>query len=93
MSYTSLRWFIRRRNWGWGGILTVRMADTERGALAEADFGRLGMIGGTGDGTPPRSMGADSGFVLFAALPRPAHQQPAPGGRRRQPEGSLVILR
>ena len=44
VSYTSLRRFILKRNWGRRGIRTVRMADTEPGEVAEADFGRLGML-------------------------------------------------
>ena len=44
VSYTSLRRFIRKRNWGRRNVHTVRMADTEPGEVAEVDFGRLGMI-------------------------------------------------
>ena len=44
VSYTSLRRFIRKRNWGRRSVRTVRMAYTEPGEVAEADFGRLGMI-------------------------------------------------
>ena len=44
VSYTSLRRFIRKRNWGGRSARTVRMAGTEPGEVAEADFGRLGMI-------------------------------------------------
>ena len=44
VSYTSLRRFIRKRNWGRRGARTVRMADTDPGEVAEVDFGRLGMI-------------------------------------------------
>ena len=44
VSYTSLRRFIRKRNWGRRSVRTVRRADTEAGEVAEADFGRLGMI-------------------------------------------------
>ena len=44
VSYTSLRRFIRKRNWGRRSVRTVRMADTEPGEVAEVDFGRLGMI-------------------------------------------------
>ena len=44
VSYTSLRRFIRKRNWGRRSVRTVRMADTAAGEVAEADFGRLGMI-------------------------------------------------
>ena len=43
-SYTSLRRFIRKRNWGGRSRRTVRMADTEPGEVAEVDFGRLGLI-------------------------------------------------
>ena len=46
VSYTSLRRFNRKRNWGRKGIRTVRMADTEPGEVAEADFGRLRMMAG-----------------------------------------------
>lgn len=44
VSYTSLRRFIRKRNWGRRSVRTVRMADTNPGEVAETDFGRLGMI-------------------------------------------------
>ena len=44
VSSTSLRRFIGKRNWGRRSVRTVRMADTEPGEVAEADFGRLGMI-------------------------------------------------
>ena len=44
VSYPSLRRFIVKRNWRQGSKTTVRMADTEPGEVAEADFGRLGMI-------------------------------------------------
>ena len=44
VSYTSLRRFIRKRNWGRRRVRTVRMADTAPGEVAEVDFGRLGMI-------------------------------------------------
>ena len=44
VSYTSLRRFIRKRNWGRRNVRTVRMADTDPGEVAEVDFGRLGMI-------------------------------------------------
>ena len=36
--------FHPERNWGRRSVRTVRMADTEAGEVAEADFGRLGMI-------------------------------------------------
>ena len=44
VSYTSLRRFIRKRNWGRRSARTMRMADTGPGEVAEVDFGRLGMI-------------------------------------------------
>ena len=43
-SYPSLRRFILKRNWRRLGSATVRMADTEPGEVAEADFGRLGLV-------------------------------------------------
>ena len=44
VSYPSLRRFIIHRNWRRRSKTTVRMADTPPGEVAEADFGRLGMI-------------------------------------------------
>ena len=44
VSYPSLRRFIVNRNWRRRSKTTVRMADTPPGEVAEADFGRLGMI-------------------------------------------------
>ena len=44
VSYSSLRRFIVKRNWGRRSVRTVRMADTAAGEVAEVDFGRLGMI-------------------------------------------------
>ena len=44
VSYQSLRRFIINRNWRKRSKTTVRMADTPPGEVAEADFGRLGMI-------------------------------------------------
>ena len=44
LSYQSLRRFIINRNWRRRSKATVRMADTPPGEVAEADFGRLGMI-------------------------------------------------
>ena len=44
VSYPSLRRFIVKRNWRRRSKTTVRMADTPPGEVAEADFGRLGMI-------------------------------------------------
>ena len=40
----SLRRFVINRNWRRRSKTTVRMADTPPGEVAEADFGRLGMI-------------------------------------------------
>ena len=53
VSYTSLRRFIRQRNWGRRSIRTVRMAYTEPGDVAEADFGRLGMVVDPAEGRRP----------------------------------------
>ena len=44
LSYQSLRRFVLKRNWRRVSKTTVRMADTPPGEVAEADFGRLGMI-------------------------------------------------
>ena len=44
VSYPSLRRFILKRNWRRPSKVTVRMEDTPPGEVAEADFGRLGMM-------------------------------------------------
>lgn len=44
VTYTSLRRFVSRRNWGRRSQRTVRMADTKPGEVAETDFGRLGLV-------------------------------------------------
>ena len=44
VSYPSLRRFVLKGNWRKRSKTTVRMADTAAGEVAEADFGRLGMI-------------------------------------------------
>ena len=44
VSYTSLRRFIRRRNWRRHNPRTVRMEPSPPGEVAEMDFGRLGFI-------------------------------------------------
>ena len=44
VSYPSLRRFVLKRNWRKRSKTTVRMEDTPPGEVAEADFGRLGMI-------------------------------------------------
>ena len=45
VAYTCLRRFVIRRGWlGKGSHTTVRMADTKPGEVAEADFGRLGLM-------------------------------------------------
>jgi hypothetical protein len=44
VSYPSLRRFILKRNWRRLSQTTVRREDTAPGEVAEADFGRLGMI-------------------------------------------------
>ncbi|MBT9163697.1 MAG: hypothetical protein DDT24_00617 [Chloroflexi bacterium] len=42
--YISLRRFVLRKGWGKCSQTSVRMADTEPGEMAEADFGRLGLM-------------------------------------------------
>jgi len=44
LSYQPLRRFIINRNWRRRSKTTARMAGTPPGEVAEADFGRLGMI-------------------------------------------------
>ena len=44
VSYPSLRRFILKRNWRKLNTTTVRMEDTPPGEVAEADFGRLGLV-------------------------------------------------
>jgi Transposase and inactivated derivatives len=45
IAYSSLYRFVKRRGWlGRNSHTTVRMADTEPGEMAEADFGRLGLM-------------------------------------------------
>ena len=44
VSYPSLRRFILKRNWRKPSRATVRMEDSPPGQVAEADFGRLGMM-------------------------------------------------
>ncbi|MDP2937439.1 MAG: IS21 family transposase [Chloroflexota bacterium] len=44
VAYTSLRRFIAKRGWGKNSHVTVRLADTPPGEVAEMDFGRLGMV-------------------------------------------------
>tara|TARA_Y100000310_G_scaffold22023_1_gene21266 strand:- start:852 stop:2453 length:1602 start_codon:yes stop_codon:yes gene_type:complete len=44
VTYSSLRRFVNRRNWGRRSQRTVRMADTKPGEVAETDFGRLGLV-------------------------------------------------
>ena len=76
VSYTSLRRFIRKRNWGRRSVRTVRMADTEPGEAAEAGFGRLGMI--TDPATGKRKVVWALIIVLSYSRPcfvRPAHRQ------------------
>ena len=93
LSYTSLRRFIVKRNWGRRSVRTVRMADTPAGELAEADFGRLGIDHRPGDGPAPRGVGADHRAVLLTPLFRLAYVQSEAGGRDRRPGGSVGVLR
>ena len=50
VTYQSLRRFIIKRSWSKPSKTTVRMEDTPPGEVAEADFGRLGLIGDPGTG-------------------------------------------
>ena len=43
-SYQSVRRIVIKRNWHGASRSTVRMEDTPAGEVAEADFGRLGLI-------------------------------------------------
>ncbi len=73
VSYTSLRRFIVKRNWGRRSVRTVRMADTEPGEVAEVDFGRLGLDHRLGAVPSPGGVGADHRAVVLATLFRVAH--------------------
>jgi hypothetical protein len=56
--YTCLRRYVSRRGWfGKSSHLTVRMADTEPGQMAEVDFGRLGLIWDPGSGRKRQAWG------------------------------------
>ena len=44
VSYSTLRRFVQKRNWTRPAGTTVRMEDTPPGEVAEADFGRLGLV-------------------------------------------------
>ena len=44
VSYTSLRRFVRRREWSRRRPVTVRMGESEPGEVAEMDIGRLGLM-------------------------------------------------
>ena len=46
LSYQSVRRFVIKRNWDGASRSTVRMEDAPPGKVAEADFGRLGLIPG-----------------------------------------------
>ena len=93
VSYTSLRRFIVKRNWGQRSVYTVWMADTPPGELAEADFGRLGIDHRPGDGPAPRGVGADHRAVLLTPLFRLGYLHSEAGGRDRRPGGSVGVLR
>ena len=44
VSYSPIRRFFRKRNWGRRSVRTARMADTAPGEVAEVDFGELGSV-------------------------------------------------
>ena len=79
VSYTSLRGFIRKRNWGRRSVRPVRMADTESGEVAEVDFGRLGMI--TDPATGKRGDGLGSIEAITRFLRGHRHFAVPPGNR------------
>jgi len=43
VAYTCLRRYVKRKGWFGHSHTTVRMADTQPGEVAEADFGRMGL--------------------------------------------------
>ena len=44
LSYQSIRRLVIKRNWPGASRSTIRMENTPPGEVAEADFGRLGLI-------------------------------------------------
>ena len=67
VSYPSLRRFIVKRNWRERSKPTVRMEDTSPGEVAEADFGRLGMI------TDPETGGRKAVWAMVIVLGHSRH--------------------
>ena len=93
VSYSSLRRFIVKRNWGSRSVRTVRMADTAPGEVAEVDFGRLGMITDPSHRQAQGGVGADRRAVVLTALFRVADAQPEAGGRDRRPGSGVGVFR
>ena len=67
LSYQSLRRFVLKRNWRKRSKTTVRMEDTPPGEVAEADFGRLGMI------TDPATGGRKAVWAMVIVLCHSRH--------------------
>ena len=72
MSYSTLRRFVLKRNWGRPGKATVRMEDTPPGEVAEADFGRLGLIPGPATGRRKQVWA----MIIVCAIPATASSGP-----------------
>ena len=67
VSYPSLRRFILKRNWRKPSRATVRTEDIPPGQVAEADFGRLGMI------TDPETGHRRAVWAMFIVLCHSRH--------------------
>lgn len=67
VSYTSLRRFVRRREWSRRRPVTVRMGESEPGEVAEMDFSRLGMVHDPETGRRRVVWGTDRRAGLLAA--------------------------
>ena len=68
VSYTSLRRFIRKRNWGRRSVRTVRMADTAAGEVAEVT--RAGGVGVRGRREPRVGDGPGCAWLRGKAVGR-----------------------
>ena len=92
LSYQSLRRFVLNRNWRRVSKTTVRMEDTPPGEVAEADFGRMGMITDPVTGQRKAGMGHGDRAVPFAALLRLADAAAEVGGRHRGTGSGVGVL-
>ena len=93
VSYPSLRRFILKRNWRRRSQTTVRMEDTPPGEVAEADFGRLGMITDPATGRRQAVWALIHRAGLLSALLRLAHAESEAGGRHRRTGSGVGLLR